>query len=87
MSSKIMRIVAACLALLALVSTVSAGRLADVGQNKGYSPQLAERLRKKDTGNANPKPQPVVERAAVTTTAPTATLPCVEFPPETPVLL
>jgi len=74
MSSKIMRIVAACLAFLAFVSTVSAGRLADVGQNKGYSPQLAEVLRR-NTGNANPKPQPVVERAAVTTTAPTATSP------------
>ncbi|KAN0089186.1 alpha/beta-hydrolase [Hyaloscypha variabilis] len=72
MLPKIMRIVGACLAALALVSTVSAGRLEDVGQNKGYSPQLAERLRRK---NANPKPQPVVERAAATTTAPMATAP------------
>jgi carboxypeptidase D len=71
-----MRIVGACLAFLALVSTVSAGRLEDVGQNKGYSPQLAERLRRKD---ANPKPQQMVERAAATTTAPTATAPFVKL--------
>ncbi|KAE9365090.1 putative serine-type carboxypeptidase F [Stipitochalara longipes BDJ] len=73
MSSEIMRIVAACLAVLVLVSTVSAGRLMDAGQNKGYSPQLAEILRRKDPGDAKPKPQPVVERVAVTTTAPTVT--------------
>jgi len=75
MSSKLMRIVAAFLAVFALVSTVSAGRLMDVGQNKGYSPKLVERLRKRDTGDAKAKPQPVMERAAVTTTAPTATSP------------
>jgi carboxypeptidase D len=72
-SAKIMRITAAFLLFFAIVSTVSAGRLRDVGKNKGYHPKLVERLRKKDTGNAKAKPQPVMERAAATTAAPTAT--------------
>jgi hypothetical protein len=80
MSSKLMRIVAAFLAVFALVSTVSAGRLMDVGQNKGYSPKLVERLRKRGTGHAKAKAQPVMERAAVTARAPTATSPCVKLP-------
>jgi hypothetical protein len=80
MSSKLMRIVAAFLAVFALASMVSAGRLMDVGQNKGYSPKLVERLRKRGTGHAKAKPQPVMERAAVTAGAPTATSPCVKLP-------
>lgn len=45
------------------------------GQNKGYSPKLVERLRKRDTGDAKAKPQPVMERAAATTAPPTSTAP------------
>jgi carboxypeptidase D len=74
MSARIMRIVAAFLVLLAVVSTVSAGRLRDVGQNKGYSPKLVERLKRRGTGDAKARPQPVVERAAAATT-PASTAP------------
>jgi carboxypeptidase D len=75
MSAKVLRIVSVFLAVLAIVSTVSAGRLMAAGQNKGYSPKLVERLRKRDTGDAKAKPQPVMERAAATTAPPTSTAP------------
>jgi carboxypeptidase D len=75
MSARIMRLVTTFLVIFAVTSTVSAGKLRDVGQNKGYHPKLAERLRRRGTEDAKPKPQPVVERAAATTAAPTSTSP------------
>ncbi len=65
--TKALRVFAAFLILCAILSTVSAGKLRDVGQNKGYSPKLVERLKRRGTGNAKAKPQPVVERAAAST--------------------
>ena len=71
MSAQILRFVAALIVVFTLISTISAGRLSEVGQHKGFNKRWGESLKNKrqEARDAKPKPAPIVERAAATATA------------------